>query len=85
MEQGDDQPRDRAAARHSCPVEYWRPHHCSDDEDDEDTDGPGGHSFASSSASVGHLIKTGQGIARQGWNAEKAPGRVGATTTETSP
>jgi hypothetical protein len=39
----------------------------------------------SSSASIDHLIKTGQGIARQGWNAEKAPDRVGAATTETGP
>jgi hypothetical protein len=40
---------------------------------------------ASSSSSVGRRIKTSQGIARQGWNAEKAPSRVGATMVETDP
>jgi hypothetical protein len=88
MEQGDD--RHHAAARHSCLVEYRSPHHRSHDEDDEDTDGTAGvllphRGGASSSASVGRQIKTGQGIARQGWNAEKAPGRVGAAMVETDP
>jgi hypothetical protein len=40
---------------------------------------------ASSSASIGRLIKTGQGIARQGWNTERAPGRVGAAMEEIGP
>jgi hypothetical protein len=54
MEQGDD--RHHAAARNSCLVEYRSPHHRSHDEDDEDTDGRSGHSFAPQRRSLFQLL-----------------------------
>jgi hypothetical protein len=59
-------------ARHSCSAEYWRPRNRSEGEDDDDTDGRSGRSFAPQRRSLFQWLRC---PADKGRSQERSPRR----------